>query len=164
MDIFTTPRLRIRQLTPTDGDYWFRINGDPEVMQFIRPVQSRQDSDLFLLENILNYEIFPAYGRWIVEDRLNAAFIGMLMMRPLQGRPELELGYALEKGSWGKGYATELVRGALEYAVHQLKQPGIIALTDPGNAASQQVLLKCGFAYDQDMFVDGKLARMYKLQ
>ena len=45
----------------------------------------------------------------------------------------------------GNGYATEAVKLALKWA---FDHPGIIAIeaeTDPDNAASQQVLNKCGF-------------------
>jgi RimJ/RimL family protein N-acetyltransferase len=45
---------------------------------------------------------------------------------------------------WSKGYATEGARRALGYAFDELKQPHIISLIRPGNAASIRVAERLG--------------------
>jgi len=47
--IFETDRLYIRHYTRADADNFYRLNGDPVVMQYIREPKSREACDLFLL-------------------------------------------------------------------------------------------------------------------
>ena len=57
----------------------------------------------------------------------------------------VEIGYGLLPKYWGKGYATEAVIAAVEWA---LRQPGVMRIeaeTEPDNTASQRVLEKSGF-------------------
>ena len=70
---------------------------------------------------------------------------GELCFKGLSPDGIAEIGYGLSPEFWGKGYATEAVTAAAEWA---LKQPGVTAVeaeTDEENIASQRVLAKAGF-------------------
>ena len=54
-------------------------------------------------------------------------------------------GYVFAKDAWGKGYATEAVRGVIEVA-RGIGVVRLYALCHPDNSASRRVLEKCGFA------------------
>lgn len=59
---------------------------------------------------------------------------------------DLRLGYVIAESSWGKGIATELVAGLVEWAV---ASTGIVSISGgvaPGNLASARVLGKAGFS------------------
>jgi len=45
---------------------------------------------------------------------------------------------------WGNGYAREAAAAVIDYGFQTLGLETIRAYTDPGNAASQKVLLHCG--------------------
>ena len=49
--IFETERLIVRQFTEKDKDNFFLLSGNETVMQYIRPVSTKEESDKFLLEN-----------------------------------------------------------------------------------------------------------------
>ena len=55
-----------------------------------------------------------------------------------------ELGYWLVEPYWGRGFAREMVAALIDYGFRMLGLETIQAITDPGNAASQKVLLACG--------------------
>jgi len=57
---------------------------------------------------------------------------------------EPALGYWLGQPYWGNGYAREAVAALIDYGFRTLGMGTIRAYTDPGNAASQKVLLHCG--------------------
>jgi RimJ/RimL family protein N-acetyltransferase len=57
---------------------------------------------------------------------------------------EPALGYWLGEPHWGNGYAREAVATVIDYGLRTLGMPSIRAYTDPGNLASQKVLLHCG--------------------
>jgi RimJ/RimL family protein N-acetyltransferase len=57
---------------------------------------------------------------------------------------EPALGYWLGLPYWGNGYAREAVAAVIDYGFRTLGLKTIRAYTDPGNTASQKVLLQCG--------------------
>lgn len=57
-----------------------------------------------------------------------------------------ELGYALRKSAWGKGFMTEAARLACSWAFENLPLKEIFAEAHPDNVASGRVLEKVGFA------------------
>jgi 8-oxo-dGTP diphosphatase len=61
------------------------------------------------------------------------------------GSDEPALGYWLGQPYWGNGYAREAAAAVIDYGFRTLGLETIRAYTDPGNAASQKVLLRCGF-------------------
>src|SRR6516162_2876524 len=60
------------------------------------------------------------------------------------GSDEPALGYWLGLPYWGNGYAREAAVAVIDYGFRTLGLKTIRAYTDPGNTASQKVLLHCG--------------------
>jgi ribosomal-protein-alanine N-acetyltransferase len=148
--IFETERLIVRQyIFDTDADNFFAINGDNEVMRYIREAKPREECDRFLKQNIDAYKITPLIGRWAVDDKQTGKFIGSFAIIPIEGTELLQMGYALPKGNWGKGYATELTKGGLDYYFTVTDADHIYAITEEANIASQKVLLKAGFTFKE---------------
>lgn len=148
MIIFVTERLQVRTLRESDGDFYFALHGDPEIMRYIRPAKNRDECDLLLNQHIdINNQIAP-YGRWLAFDRNTGEFAGSFVIIPIEKTDLMQLGYSLLKENWGKGYATELIKGGLEYTFTKTHLPAIYAVVEEGNIASQKALLKCGFKED----------------
>ncbi|WP_205509876.1 GNAT family N-acetyltransferase [Longitalea arenae] len=150
MVIFETDRLLIRRYTLADEENFFAINGDPEIMRYIREPRDRQECLIFLKRNIQFYEQNPLMGRWAMTEKGSGSFVGSFAIIPVESadqkrHTEIQLGYALLKDHWGKGYATESTLAGRQYAFDVMKLPQIVAITEPENIASQKVLLRCGF-------------------
>jgi len=62
-------------------------------------------------------------------------------------RDVIEVGYVLLKKAWGEGIATEACACLLRFAFEQTTLTDIYATIDPDNAASLNVLTKCGLHY-----------------
>ena len=60
---------------------------------------------------------------------------------------EVELGYWIGRPYWGRGYATEATRGALDWARERWKKRYVMAGHFADNEASGRVLVKAGFLY-----------------
>lgn len=163
MTIFETERLVVRQYTTNDKDHFFSLNGDPEVMKYIRAVKSRIESDAFLFQVIADY-IKPHMGRWAVWEKSYPNFVGSFAIIPVPLMPhKIQLGYSLTPTNWGKGYATELTRAGLKYFLVQHTLPEIYGITEVPNIASQQVLLKSGFKPAGTMVEDDKELLVFKV-
>ena len=154
MILFQTERLTVRHYTKDDSHHFFLLNGDEEIMRYIRPVKSRKQCDEYLAEIIEQYQQHPGEGRWAVADKQTNEFIGSFAFIPIENTDKMQLGYSLLKQNWGKGYATELTLAGLEYVFTKTPLTEIFGVTETPNVVSQKVLLKAGFTL-QDTFNEG---------
>jgi [ribosomal protein S5]-alanine N-acetyltransferase len=65
------------------------------------------------------------------------------------GSEEPVLGYWVGQPCWGNGYAREAAAAVIDYGFRILGLETIRAYTDPGNVASQKVILHCGRKTDR---------------
>lgn len=163
MILFETKRLRVRQYASTDADLFFSLNGDDEIMRYIRPAKSRIDSDHFFREVLKSYKDFPLFGRWAVEELNTGRFVGSFAIIPVIGMKEMQLGYSLLKQDWGRGFATELTKGGIEYFFRATDSEHLYGITEAPNIASQHVLLKAGFRFEKSYTENGKELYRYIL-
>lgn len=149
--IFETERLIAREWTIEDADAAFAIYRDPEVTRYLGGT-GQPDPDVAYrrarLERFIKlYDELPGYGLWALVERESGALVGAAELLPLDGGPEVEIGYHLGRPWWGKGYATELARALVAYAFGQLGLTRLVGVTYPENIASQRVLLKAGLTH-----------------
>lgn len=144
--IFETNRLLVRHYVfETDADNFFLLNSDEEVMRYIRATKSREDCDAFLKQIIESYKINPLIGRWAAEEKAKEKFVGSFAIIPIEGTEDIQLGYAFLKDNWGKGFASELTKAALDYYFRNSNADHIYAIAEHANIASHNVLFKNGF-------------------
>jgi RimJ/RimL family protein N-acetyltransferase len=173
VQVLVTERLRLRPITWDDLDFFVALHADPEVARFLGEGRPRSAEETrAVLEGILDgYGV--GVGQLAVERLADGALIGRTGLtlyeveRVEAGTPrttprawwgpgaapagvavdaELEVGYALARESWGRGYATEAARAARDHAFRDRDAPRVISLIRPENAASVRVAEKCGLA------------------
>jgi RimJ/RimL family protein N-acetyltransferase len=84
------------------------------------------------------------HGLWALEEKGTGAFLGRVgIIRP-EGLPEIELAYSLAREPWGRGFATEAGRAALDWAFGALGVPRVASFIAAGNVASQAVSQRPG--------------------
>ena len=86
---------------------------------------------------------------FVIEHR-GFGVVGMLGFDRKRG-PRPEIGYALGRRFWNRGYATEAVRGALKWVKRDWRKNLVVAGHFSDNPASGQVLCKAGFLYTGDI-------------
>lgn len=83
--------------------------------------------------------------------RRDRDFAGVIALNPKTEGPvandEAEIGYWLGRPFWGKGLATEAARALIDYGFETLRLQAIHATCHVMNAASRNVLEKCGLHY-----------------
>jgi len=165
MTIFETERLRVRHFTQDDYDHFFSLQGDAEVMRYIRPPRTREESDGFLRDNLLAADPNDYKGYWAVEDRYSGAFVGSFVIIPIPNEPEkIQMGYSLLQAHWGKGYASELALEGASYFRHRTPLDILYGVTETPNIASQRVLLKAGFSFLETKQEGEKELQVYVLR
>lgn len=162
-EIFQTDRLYVRQFTAEDEVNFFQLNSDRDVMQYIRPTKDREECRHFLQENINAYARSPMTGRWAVHEKDGNRFVGTFAIIPLDNTSYWQLGYALLKEHWGKGYATELTQTGIDYAFRKMLASKIMAVTELSNSGSIRVLRKAGFNQLENFVQDGRELCLFEL-
>lgn len=161
MVLFETERTIVKRFTNNDSEFFFQVNGNQDVMRFIRPAKTRSESDVFLQENIRFYQDHSTLGRYAVFAKPGGHFLGTFSFLYMSGEADYHLGYALVPGAWGKGYATELVRAGIHYFFANTDKPAVYAITVADNTASRSVLVKTGFLYKGQSEENGKILEVY---
>lgn len=146
-----TERLVLRPWRVDDAAAALGAYGDAEVARWLAPAmdQVRDETAMHLLLQQWVAEdarmLAPA-GRWAIELRQDGSLIGGGTLLPLPPDDEYEMGWQLEPGSWGRGYATEtglaLARWAFEQEVEQ-----VIALVRPANARAAATVRRIGMEW-----------------
>jgi len=75
----------------------------------------------------------------------------------------LEIGYALLRKQWGKGFASEITKNLIIHAKEHFPEKEIIAIVNLGNDASKNVLIKQQFIKYNTGILDGFEVEYYKL-
>lgn len=86
----------------------------------------------------------------LVIDRSIHQAVGLMILFEMQseedgGDTDIRLGYLLSEGTWGKGMASELVNGFVNWCSGQPSISSISGGVAPDNPASKRVLEKNGF-------------------
>lgn len=154
--IFETDRLIVMQYKPEDIDNFFALNGDKEIMEFIRQPRTKEECVTFLNEIISSYAEDASMGHWGTFEKSSGKYVGTFAFIPVKGTPDYQLGYALLKEYWGKGFATEMLLEGIRHAFETTKLNKIYGITEAAHVTSQKVLLKAGFTLFQSYQENGK--------
>jgi RimJ/RimL family protein N-acetyltransferase len=141
-----TERFVLRRFAESDAPLLAAMNMDAEVMRYIRPPDTDPDEALERARGIIARQR-GNYGLWAIEDKSTSEFLGWGALKDLDGNPEIEVGYGLRREAWGRGVATEVARELVRYGFEDLGLERIVAVTQPPNTASRNVLTKFGMTY-----------------
>lgn len=151
MAALRTERLLLRQWREDDLEPFAALNADPETMRYFPFPPSREESDA-LAERSRRHIEDEGWGLWAVEVEGVAPFIGFVgLARPgfeEHFTPAVEVGWRLAREHWGRGYATEAGRAAIEYGFEVLRLDEIVSFTSPLNEPSWRVMERLGMRRD----------------
>jgi RimJ/RimL family protein N-acetyltransferase len=90
-------------------------------------------------------------GQWAVEERVTGDFLGRAGLHnpPREDWPAVEVGWVLHPNYWGRGYATEAGRRAVQYACAELDVPELFSVILPENARSIALAQRLGFSFTE---------------
>jgi len=146
MNVITleTDRLKLRGWRNEDFDEFAELCADAEVMRFIGgKAVDRLEAWRQFAFHVGHWEL-RGYGHWVVEEKSTGRLVGRVGFLNPVGWPAFEIGWTLKREFWGKGYASEAARRALQYGFNELDKPHIISLIHPENKASIHVAERLG--------------------
>jgi [ribosomal protein S5]-alanine N-acetyltransferase len=159
-----TDRLRLRPFAEADAEALFALHSNAYVLRYwdAPPWSEPERAGRFLAT--CRQLADDGTGARVAIDRLSdGTFLGWSGLA--RWNPEhhsSSLGYCLDDGAWGHGYATEAARALLQWAFDTLDLNRVQAETDTRNVASARVLEKLGFAREgtlrEDCVVNGDVS------
>jgi RimJ/RimL family protein N-acetyltransferase len=138
-----TPRLLLRLPRAEDLDAWAELMTDAEAVRFIGGTMPRSMSWRAIMTMIGAWHS-QGFAMFSVIDKATGRWIGRLGPWMPEGWPGTEIGWAIVRDCWGRGYATEGAVAATNWAFDHLGWTQIIHSIAPENAASQGVARKLG--------------------
>jgi RimJ/RimL family protein N-acetyltransferase len=150
-----TERLRLRMLRQEDFEAYAEICADPEVMRYLTGQPMARHESWRNLAMIAGHWHLRGYGHWAVELRSGGPMIGRLGFWRPEGWPGFELGWTLGRQHWGKGYAAEGARAALEHAFTTMGRDHVISVIHPENRASIRVAERIGETFERQAEIPG---------
>ena len=140
-----TERLLLRRYRPEDAAALYRKFGcDPEIARYTgwNPYETEEMTRKTVRDRIEKYTEEHAYG-WAIE--YEGELIGTAGAYDYDVRQDsIELGYSIERDSWGKGFASEAVQSVVTYLTEQEGISCILAWCASDNIGSQKVLGRAG--------------------
>jgi RimJ/RimL family protein N-acetyltransferase len=138
-----TPRLLLRVPRAADLDPWAEMMTDEEVARFIGGVTPRPIAWRALMTMIGAWHA-TGVSMFSVVEKTSGRWLGRLGPWMPDGWPGPEVGWALVRDCWGRGYATEGAGAAIDWAFDHLGWDRVIHSISPDNVASQAVARKLG--------------------
>jgi RimJ/RimL family protein N-acetyltransferase len=139
-----TERLRFRMFRDDDIDEYAAICADPEVMRHLTGQPMTRLEAWRHMAMLLGHWTLRGYGMWAVEEKRTGELLGRIGFHNPDGWPGFELGWTLKRAAWGKGYATEGARFALNYAFTEMNRDHVISVIRPENLPSIRVAERLG--------------------
>jgi len=146
-----TPRLLLRQFFPNDLDALAALMSDAQFMRFSIGPYSREQTKAFLERILAGYrDHLPS--QFAVIHRADKKLIGYcgFFRQIVDNIEEVEIGYRLDPGYWGRGLATEAARVVRDHAFNNLNLDHVISLIHPDNKASRRVAEKNGMVAEKE--------------
>lgn len=148
-EILETTRLMLRLPMIEDAKQIFaRYAHDCEVTKYLiwRPHKSIEETKVFV-ERCIRGWAEGNFFAWVVVRKDDNALIGMIELRIADG--EADFGYVLAREAWGQGYATEMAKAVVSWAMEQNEIQRVWATCDCDNKASARVLEKAGLKFEK---------------
>jgi ribosomal-protein-alanine N-acetyltransferase len=155
----TTERLCLRMPTSADAAALYDLFADLGVMHALgkEPASSLEEAQVMMEDGIAEWGT-GELGPFVIETAgAHGRVVGQagLMIFDTRGwtpssraragsHAQLELGWALIREHWGRGYATEAAAAIRDWAHERRPDDRLVSLITPGNVRSQRVAERLG--------------------
>ena len=151
MKLKQTERLFLRELTVDDAAFILELLNQPSWLRFIgdRGVHSLEDAVRYIQNGpVASYQRF-GFGLYLVlgrEDGLPMGLCGLLKRDIFE---DVDIGFAFMPQFWHQGFAHEAASAVLALAQAEFSLPCLVAVANPVNFSSINLLGRLGFQYEK---------------
>ncbi len=149
-----TPSLRLRHIVVEEAVRMMALNGEPTTRRWLPShVYADANEATARMRYLLACYALPGdprHGPYVlaVEHTASAALLGHVGFSPFDG--EVEVSYAIAEDWRLRGYGSEALRYACQWAAATYSLPNILALTEAENTPSRRTLERAAFVHVED--------------
>lgn len=145
-----TPRLLLKGLTTADAEALFAYRSLPEITRFQGWAPISVDEAVRFVEQDICHEInqpdtWFQIGIFLRENQTMIGDMGLHFLIGEQANNSVEIGITVAPGFQGRGFASEAVRGMLDFLFDTLQKKNVVASVDPQNESSMALMRRVGF-------------------
>lgn len=138
--LFVTKRFFVRLLKEEDQDSFFDMQGNPNVMRFIKKTMSAEESKEELKRFIRNYQNQHSFFKiWAIIENEHQQFLGICGVYK-NNKSEYEIAYRLRECFWGQGFGKEIAKGLIQYCFEALGLNELTGYASKENVGSIKIL------------------------
>jgi len=158
-----TARLTLVPLSARFNDDLFRLFHEPEVADWLfltgPPTREQLVARTTAHEQVWSER---GYGMFAVVEKASGRFVARVgaMITPETGR--FEIAWSTVRDAWGKGYASEAARAAIDFTFAHSDLDALDCYLRPDNTGSRRVAEKVGFIYQDTRFLYDRPLRYYR--
>jgi len=141
--VLETERLILRVQRAEDFDGFAELFADEEACRYIGGHMPRAAAWRKFLQ-MPGAWLIQGFAMFAVIEKSSGEYLGNIGPWQPDGWPGTEVGWALRRMAWGKGYAEEAAAASIDWAFDNLGWTDVIHSIDPGNDASQKLAQRLG--------------------
>ena len=147
MPVLAGPRVRLRPLRTDDADALFAMKSDPRVMRYCsHPPWTERAQAVAQLEQLERDRETSEFYQWAITVDAHDTLVGTVSLFALnRAQRRADVGYSLASDVWGRGYASEALKLAVDFAFGTLGLARLEADIDPRNERSCRLVERIGF-------------------
>lgn len=149
--IYTT-RLKLRRISLYDVPaIYTNINSDERVTDnLVRGAHKDSEETLDMVNEIISKYEDTSFYHWGIELIDSKELIGMIDLYGFDfNENKCNVGYEIGYNWWNKGYGTEALKAAVDFAFNQININEISATHNTDNPASGRIMEKAGMQKDR---------------
>jgi RimJ/RimL family protein N-acetyltransferase len=143
-----TARLRLETIGPSRVDDLWLLHQDPGIAAWYAGTWSRDEAGRRAAGFARSWET-DGIGKWLAYDRVTNELVGRggASKTIVAGEERVEVGWAVRRVLWGRGYATEIGEAGIRLADEVLRPEEIVAYTEVHNRRSRSVMKRLGMTF-----------------
>ncbi|MCC7309132.1 MAG: GNAT family N-acetyltransferase [Acidobacteria bacterium] len=163
MNILSTERLHLREVTPADAEFILELLNTPKFKAFIgdRGVRTIEDAAKYIEGRFTKSYIENGFGLWLMERAADAEAVGICGFVSRSELPDPDIGFALLPQCERQGYAFEAAEAVMRYGRETLKHSRVLAITTLDNESSARLLTKIGFVFEREIAMGGETLKLF---
>jgi [ribosomal protein S5]-alanine N-acetyltransferase len=129
---------------------------EPDTFRYLKKLRVMSDSEYQQFLQVKLEQIRQKTGyHWAVRLKSDGSWVGAVNLNPIGGTRRLQIGCQLMRQYWGHGFASELTRRVLEFAIRDAALKEVYGVFEKENIVSRRLLAKLGFVWIEDLTEQG---------
>jgi ribosomal-protein-alanine N-acetyltransferase len=127
------------------------MSREPDTFRYLKKLRVMTDEQYQQFLRLKLEQIRQKTGyHWAVRLKSDNSWVGAVNLNPIGGTTRLQIGCQLMRQYWGQGFASELMRQVLEFAIRDAGLKEVYGVFEKENLVSRRLLARLGFVWLED--------------